>query len=192
MTRRDDSLQLVSRANPPADVMDQFGQRNPQFPFDNGRFVDVSADAVKLRPGVLLVRPDALVPVHTARENVRQVGQRLHVVDDCRATVQTVHCRKRWLLARMAPFSFKRLQQSGFLPTDVRPCSGMEDDVQVEVRSQDSRTKNPLCAGFFEGPFQHPVAQSEFTPDVDECQMTLDCIRRNNHAFNQLMRDHAP
>src|SRR5262245_46247007 len=137
--------------------MDQFGQRNPQLPLDDSWSVHMPAHAVELRTGVLLVGADALEPIHTAIEDVGQIGESLDIVYDGWATIEALDGGKRRLLARVSALSFQRFEQTCLLSADIRSSTRVQDDVEIVIRSEDVRSQEPFGACFGKRLVEHLV-----------------------------------
>jgi hypothetical protein len=119
---------------------------------------------------------------------VRQVRQRLDVVDHRRLGVQTLDRRERRLDARHPALTFERLEQRGLFAADVRAGAAVNDDVEVEARALDVLPEEALgaCVG---DRLHHPVvAERELAADVEEREVALDRVRRDRDALDELVR----
>src|SRR5207247_7811682 len=109
---------------------------------EHARLLHVSADAVQLRPAVLL-RPELRKPVGALRDDERNVAERLDVVDRRRLVVETDHGGKRRLVARLRALALARFGERGLLARLVRARAAVDVDVAVEPGSQDVRAEKP-------------------------------------------------
>ena len=97
----------------------------------------MAADAIKLRAAVLFIGTVALEPLDATIKDVRKIRKRLDVINDSGTTVQALHRRKWRFLPRMAAFPFQRFDQSRFLTADISARAGMENNVEVIIRTED-------------------------------------------------------
>src|SRR6185369_12630434 len=112
---RDDRLQRAPVTHPPGVAVDELAERDVHRRLEDARLLHVAADAVQLRSAVFL-GTDRGEPLRAARDDDRNVAQRLDVVDGARFAVQACDCRKRRLVARLGPLALQRFEQRGFLP----------------------------------------------------------------------------
>jgi hypothetical protein len=64
---------------------------------------------------------------------MRQIRERLDVVDDRRTTVKAADRRKWRLLPRMAPFPFQGLDETSFFTADICTGAGMKNDIEIVI-----------------------------------------------------------
>ena len=81
--------------------------------------------------------PHSPVRLGTAVEDDRDVGQRLHVVDDRRLAKQSLHGGKWGSGTRHAPAAFNAVDQGRLFAANKRPRPHLDHHLQGETGSQD-------------------------------------------------------
>ena len=131
--------------------MNQLAHRDrADFDFEIAGPLHVAADAEDARAGV--VRPAELGVFRAAhRDDMLHVAERLDVVDDRRAHVETEHGREiRRLDARIGALAFERLDQAGLFAADVGARAAMNVDLGVESGAEDVLPEKIVFARFFD------------------------------------------
>ncbi len=82
------------------------------------------------------------------------------------------------------------VQQRGFLAADVSARASVQDDVEIEARSEDALAEEPSRVGLADSGVHAPGAKSELATAVDEGLVGLVRPRRDRDAFDQLVRIH--
>src|SRR6185503_18842052 len=100
----------------------------------------------------------------------------------------SAHGRKWRLLPRMTSLAFERFEQAGLFSADVRTGSRMQNDIEIEIGSEDFLSQKPFRLRLAQRLVQDAISQREFSPDVDEREVTIDGIGGDDHAFDQLVR----
>ena len=81
-----------------------------------------------------LFRSDGGVPFGTAQNDLSDIGQRFHVVQNARFLPQTGNGREGRSGARHTSFAFDRRHQSRFFAADK--CAGALINLQIEIKSR--------------------------------------------------------
>ncbi len=114
--------------------------------------------------------------------------QRLHVVHDSRAHIETEHCRKiRGFDAWIRPLAFQRLDQPGFLATNVSAGSPVNVNLQVVTGAQDVLAEKPVGPRFRQRLVQQLGAVRHLAPDVDVGKFDVVGPTRDHHPLDQLV-----
>src|SRR5262245_49889953 len=99
---------------------------------------------------------------------MRQVAQRLHIVDHRRAAIETDGRRKGWFQARLSALAFERLQERRLLATDIRAGPNKRDDVQVHTSAKQVLTQGARCIRLIDGFLYASGPEGHLTTDIDE------------------------
>ena len=139
----------------------------PTSIFEVAGLLHVAADAEDAGAGVVR-RAELGVRRAAHVHDVLHVAERLHVVHDRRAHVETEHGGEiRRLDARIGALAFERFDQAGFLAADVGAGAAMDVDFAVEAGAEDVFPEEILRARFGDRLFQDLGAFGEFAADVD-------------------------
>ena len=117
-------------------VLEQFPNSHSKRHLPDPRILHPTADAEHLGAGVGTLA-QSLIPVDTVCDDAGQVTQRFNVIYDGGLTPQTAYLRERRLCARVGPFAFQSIQQSGFFPANIATRTGVQDDIQVVSCAED-------------------------------------------------------
>jgi hypothetical protein len=174
-------LQLAPVRDAAADVVDQLAHGDPVRPLVGPRAHDVAGEAEHARARRIgrcadlreLVRPDL--------EHDGDGRYRLDVVDQRRRRVQALDRRERRLRARLPALALERLEEAGLLAADVRTRAAVDEDLHV--------AEQPGCRRLVECRLQHLVLGRVLAADVDEDELRLDRVRRDEAALEQPVRD---
>src|SRR5439155_22421830 len=93
---------------------------------------------------VLRRTADRREPGGAALGDERDVRQRLDVVDDGRAAVQSDDRREGRLDAGIAALPLERLEEGRLLPADVRPGPPIYNDIEAEAAPEDVLPQKPF------------------------------------------------
>src|SRR6185437_9438219 len=111
--------------------------------------------------------------------------QRLDVIDDRRLGVETLERGERRLEPRHAALALERLEQRGLLAADVRARAAVHDDLEIEPRAEHVGTHESLRPGVGNGLREPIVTKGELAADVDEREVALDRVRRDDDALDE-------
>ena len=124
-----------------------------------------------------------------ARRNVFDRAQSLNVVDDGGALIKAENRWKvRRLDARIGAFAFQGFDEPRFLAANVGAGAAMQVNFQMITTAQNVFPKEAVFARFLQGVFENGGALDEFAANVDIGEADVVCVRRDGHAFQQLMR----
>src|SRR5208337_2038491 len=115
------------------------------------------------------------------------VGQRLDVIDNCRAFVESHDSREGGLDAWVPSQSFERIQERCFLATLIGARTRVGVKVKIKTRSQDVLSQPSACIGLFQGTINDVHQIAVFSPDVDIALVGADSKAGDDHPFDQLV-----
>src|SRR5690606_16463652 len=94
---------------------------------------DVATNREQLGSGAARIvgASEALVPLRTIPDDVRNGRERFNVVDRGWLTEQACNCRERRLDTRIATPSLERVHEGGFLAADVRTGALVDNDINA-------------------------------------------------------------
>ena len=117
-------------------------------------------------------------PRRPCRHDVRDVHQRLDVVDQRRALVEALERGERRLQARVAALALERVQQRGLLAADVGAGAAVDDEVERVVGAEDALADVALLARLGERGVEHVGLVGVLAADVDERAVVRRSRRR--------------
>src|SRR5260370_39059790 len=118
------AAELASRTQAAGAVVDQLADGRAHRDLVVAGLADVAGDRDDLEAGRPL-RSGLREPFGSVAHDVREVRQRLDVVDDRRLAIEAFDRRKRRLQARLAPFSLRRGEPPRLFPPEFpRPAAG--------------------------------------------------------------------
>ena len=124
-----------------------------------------------------LFRSHRGVPLCGVLEDSRHLADRLDVINNGRASVQTRNSREGGLETRVASVAFQGIQKSGFFTTDVGTCTRVSGDAKIAQQAG--------LSGFLYRIHQATVNVNDLAAKVDKCVVAIDGPRGNRNAFNQ-------
>ena len=77
-------------------------------------------------------------PIDAARQNLRDVDERFHVVDHRRLLPQTDLAREWRLVARFGAMAFDGLEKRALFPADVATGAHKNFEIKVELAGENS------------------------------------------------------
>src|SRR4029077_10141398 len=131
---------------------------------------------------------ERLEPGTAALDDVRQVAERLDVVDDRRLPVEALDRRKGRLEPRLAPQSLERVDQRRLLTADVRPGAAVHDHLAVETAAEDVPADQPGAARLLDRALEEQTLVVVLAADVDERGAHLQRVGRDEQALDELVR----
>src|SRR5712692_4383081 len=126
---------------------------------------------------------DTGVSTATLENDLGNVDQSFHVVDDC-GLAEQARLRGEWrFISGLAAIAFDRIEKSRFLAADV--CSGTTTDFHIELerRAHDSLAQEPLRPRGFYCMGQTISSQRIFSAYIDEALLGTDSQSSNRHAL---------
>src|SRR5690606_5156981 len=158
-----------------ADVVDQLAQRDAERDFEQAAVLDVARELDRHRAFRALDAERAVLRRAAFGEDVRDGGEREHVVDHRRAPEQALDRRQRRLGADFAALAFEAVEQRGFLTADVGP--GADADFAVERGNDRSAKRDRLV--------QLSDRVRVFAADIDVALGRTDGLAGNRHTFDE-------
>ena len=155
--------------------------------FVQARLVDVAGEAEKFRAGTFF-GADRFVPIGAAIDDVRDVRQRLDIVDDGRASERALDRGERRTISRIRALAFERFEQAGFLSADVRAGAAMREDVEVEAGAQDIFAEIVVGVGLCDGGVDDSLLHRELAAQVGVCGMRTDGAARDHDSLDDAVR----
>ena len=185
---RDHRQQIVPAATHTAGMLfDQLAKRNAHFLFDIAGIVHMAGDAEQLGACVAILAETG-EPVGAAPQDRRHDGDGFDIVDRGRAAIEAGARRKWRLQARLALLAFQRLDQRGFLATDIGTCPAVKIDVELPARFGGIVAKKAGGISFVDGGLKAARLVHEFTTDIDIGGMCPHRETGDHTAFQQLVR----
>ena len=170
-------------------LVDKLLHVHPKWHFVNAGFIDVPRDAQHACAAIF--RRATIRIDFAALENNRWHGaQRLHVIDDCRASVQADDRGERRLDARVAPFALQRFHQRRFFTTLISARARMNEQVEIETRAKNIFPEITARIRFRNRRVDDIQHVAILPANINEALMRADSASRNDHAFDHLMRIH--
>ena len=120
------------------------------------------------------------VPLRGVLENSRHLADRLNVINNGRASIQTRNSREWGLETRVTAEAFQGIQKSGFFTTDV--CAGTRVSGNAKIAQQTG------LGCFLYRIHQATVNVNDLAAQVDKCVVAIDGPRGNRNALNQHVR----
>src|SRR4029077_16062507 len=131
---RDHALERLAVEDAAADIVDQILQRKSHWQFVESRFVHVTRQAEEFGPRTFL-GTDRFIPIRAAVDDMRDIRQRLDIVDDGRRSERALNRRERRTVARICAPALERFEQTRLLAADIRAGAAMSVNLEVEARS---------------------------------------------------------
>ena len=116
------------------------------------------------------------------------VGERLHVVDQRRATPQPAFRRERRAGTRRAAFAFDRGHQRRLLAADKRAGADAQINVEVEGRFKDAAAQQAVLFRLLDRRLQPADRQRILRAHVNEALVRPHRVSRDGHAFQHAVR----
>src|SRR5262249_44013573 len=141
-------------------------------------------------PRAGVVRPaEARILGAAYGENMFNVTERLHVVDDSRTHVETQHRREiRRLDPWITAFPLERFDQTRFLAANVGARAAVDIELNPESGPNNILAKEIVLARFLDRALEDFGALGKFAADIDVRGMRIKGVTRDQHSFEQLVR----
>jgi hypothetical protein len=171
-----------------AQIVDQLAQRQSDRALVDARLLHMTADAVQASATVArqaaVLGPDLATQAH----DVRDRGDRLHIVDDGRGTERTLHCGKRRFQAGLTAPAFERVQQGGLFAADIGTRPDMDVDVNWMRDTERLLANKPALERFIDRGLEATHGRHELTADVDITDVCPNRAHGHGTALDQAMR----
>ena len=184
---REPGLHAPSRGRAARQAADDLPRGDAQLDLVVAGALHVAGDRDDLRARRAL-GPELLEPIRAVHDDVRDVAERLHVVDQRGPLVETLVGRERGLQAGIAPLALERVEERRLLAADVRPGPAVHDEVAREVRPQDPLARVPARISLRESGVEDVGLLLVLAPDVDEGVVGPGGVGADQHALDQLVR----
>src|SRR5713226_3910145 len=180
-------FELAATANAAGVIENDLAHGHAHRDFENARARDVTANADEFQAtraaGALCDKP-----VDPARENLRNVDERLDVVDNCWFLPEADLTRERRLVARLGAVPFNGFDERAFFATDVPAGADKNFEIVVEVAAENflSEKSGAITAPnlFAEDFFLKMI----FVADIEDAALRSSDQAGDDHAFNEEMR----
>ena len=158
---REQAAELQSLAHAARVLLEDLAGRGAHRQLPQARPADLAAHAIELGARVLAAA-QSLEPGRAMGEDVRNVRQGLHVVDDRGPAPESDHRGEGRLRARVGALALERVEQTGLLTAHVPAGAEVQVQLQVEPRSQDVPAEVTRLVGLRDGPGDPPRRQLVF------------------------------
>ena len=150
-------------ANPSGKLLDQFAQRSPSdLEFVKPGAPHVAADAEHTGARIFFATHPPK-PGSPPIDNVRQIGERPHILDQRRATEERQPSSP---LPRLGAIPLQRAQQSGRFARDIATRAGVHIDIQSESRAEDIPSQKTAPARLGHRSFQQNLPAAHLLADI--------------------------
>ena len=179
-----EELQLVALAHATGDL-EQLTQGDPHGSLVLAGMGQVSRQGVNGET-VGLLGAHRLEPFLAVAQDRRHRRDRLDVVDDRRAGVQTGDSGEWRTQTRLTTASLQGVQQGGLLATDVGAGARVDDDVQVVSRAEDVLPDVPGRVGLTHRLLNTTDDVQHLATDVDEGHLRLDGVGGDDDSLERV------
>src|SRR5579864_8414281 len=108
------------------------------------------------------------VPFHPVIHDGGKGCERLAVVDDRRAAIETDSSREGWFQAWIATSPFERFHQRAFFAADVRARAAMHDDFERKIAAQNVLADVACLVGLLDGARHLPPGQRQLAAHINK------------------------
>ena len=175
-------LELFPLGDAAADVEDDGAQGRSHRDFHEADVVDIAGEGEDLRP-LALLRADAGVPGAAAEDDLPDVGEGFHVVEDARLLPETGHGGEGGPGSGHAAFPLDGGHQGRFLAADEGAGALVDLEIEVKAGSQDVLSQQAVFLGLVDGDVQAVDGQRILGPAVDVPLVGADGLGGDDHAF---------
>ncbi|OPY04819.1 MAG: hypothetical protein A4E67_02230 [Syntrophaceae bacterium PtaB.Bin038] len=175
-------LEFLSAGNPSADVVDDRPQRGAHRDLHETHVVHVAGEGEDLRP-LALLGADAGVPGPAAQDDLPDVGEGFHVVQDARLLPETGDGGEGGPRAGHAALALDGGHQRRLLAADEGARALVDLDVEVEARAEDVLPEQAHLARLGEGHVEAVDRQRVLGPAVDVSLLRADRLGGDHHAL---------
>ena len=184
---RNERLEGLVRPHTSPKLINQVPEGRVHGQFIIPRPFHVAAQTKDPRAGALGRSADGGEPFGSPVHDVRDVCQRLHVVDHRGFLVEAVRGRERRLGPGFPPLAFQRFEQRGFLATDISPGSRVHGDVHRDAAAVNVGTQVSGLIRFANRSLQDLRRQPEFPSYINVGGLRANGVTRNDNAFQDLV-----
>ena len=185
---RNERLERLLAPHAARDVIDHLAERDAHRHLVVARTLHVPAHAEDPRAAALGRVPDGGEPLGPAVHDVRDVGQRFHVVDHRRFLEQAVGGGERRLDPGQAPLALQGFEQGGLLSADIGAGAAVHVQVQCEGASEDVFAEVARLVGLRQRALEDFGAEGELSTDVNIGRSDADGVGGEDHALDHLVR----
>src|SRR5262249_22490646 len=139
-------------------------------------------------PGAPVGPQVAREPFAAALDDVREVGQRLDVVDHSGLAVEALHSRERRLEPGLTAQAFEGIDERRLLAADVGARASVDDDVTVEIAAEDALADIPGLTGLLDAPLEEQALVVVLAADVDERDLDAQRVGSDERALDDRVR----
>ncbi len=180
-------LEFLAFGDAAADVIDDGPQGRSHRDFHEADVVHVAGQREDLRP-LALFGADAGVPGAAAEDDLPDVGEGFHVVQDARLLPETGDGGEGGPRSGHAAFALDRGHQGRFLAADEGAGALVDLQIEVKAGSQDVLAQQAVFLGLVDGDVQAVDGQRILGPAVDVTLMGADGLGGDDHAFQNGVR----
>src|SRR5690606_14316782 len=167
----------------PAGQVEERAERGAERHLVHAGLLHGAAHAEQARAGRLR-RADRGERRAALEDDVRDVGERLDVVDDRGPAEEARLDRERRLVARLAAVPLDRVDESGLLAADVGAGALAELDVEAEAGAGDVIAEPALFAGALDRMGDALERERVLAAEVDVAVLGADGERRDRHGLD--------
>ena len=179
-------LEFLSLGDAAADVIDDGAQGRSHRDFHEADVVDVAGEREDLRP-LALFGADAGVPGAAAEDDLPDVGEGFHVVQDARLLPEAGHGGEGGPRSRHAALALDGGHQRRFLAADEGAGALVDLQIEVKAGSQDILSQQAVFLGLVDGDVQAVDGQRILGPAVDVTLVGADGLGGDDHPFQNGM-----
>lgn len=183
----DDGLDAPFALDSARVFVDDFAQGHAERQFVVAGALDMPADRENLG-AFALGGADACEPLRAARDDVRDAGQGLDVVNQGWQAEQPRLGRVGWFQARIAGLALQRFEHGGLLAADIRARAAMDGHFQAEPAAEDVLPQEAVLVGVGDGLNPAFDAQEKLAANVNIRPARADGISRDDDALDDLVR----
>src|SRR6476659_10499974 len=168
-------------------VLEHDAERRPQRNLEVAGPLDLATDRDHLRPGGLL-GPELAEPIRASHDDVRDVHQRLDVVDHGRRCEEALDGRERRAQPRLTAEALERVEQRRLLAADVRAGPPMQHRVDALAGPLDVGAEVPGRVRLGDRSLQDDALPQVLAADVDVRGLAPDRQGRDRRPLEEPVR----
>jgi len=176
-------LEFSFARNAPADIVDHGAQGGPHGDFHQADVVDVAGKGENFG-SLARLRSHTGIPGPAVADDLGDVGQGLHVVQDGRLVPQPFVGREWRPWARHAAAAFNGSHQGGFFTAHKGAGTLINFDFKIEAGAEDVGTEQAIIGGLLDGNPQPFDRQGVFGAAVDISLVGVDGPGCDDHPLD--------
>ncbi len=181
-------LELEAVAHAAGVVFEQFTTGDAEWQFPQARVLDLAGEAHELGAHVFgTFAGQRFVPVNAVGNDRRHVAQGFDVVHAGRLAPHAHGGREGRLGARVGAAAFEGVDQCGFFTADVTPGAGVDEQLEIETRTENVLAQQAGRLGFFHGTVEVLGGGGVFAAQEDVATVGFQRTGTDQHAFDQQM-----